>query len=646
MLDDGRVDAFYDDTLRFLKGTYGHIEGRRLWAAGANIKDHPTRVRFYTNLIKDIHAEIEGQKPVALEGMAMFRSPPVDIRTFICDEYFLNKSQEIFPLVLDELEEMCSGKYTEIVCTGGIGSAKTTCALYGTGYQQYLLSMMVKPHANFQLDPSSEILTIFQSISRGVSEVSFRRFKDMIQGSKYFKEQFPWDKDLTSKLVFPRRIEVTPVSGAETAAIGQNVIGGLIDELNYMTIVTQSKKSVDSGQYDQAVALYNSIARRRESRFGHADRQLPGLLYLVSSKRYPGQFTDIKEAERDKQVARDGYSRIYIYDKRVWDIKPAGSFPEERFHVFAGDLTRRPRVLLAGETVPDEDRHLVVAVPETQHYRSAFEGPDIINALREIAGMSTLARHPFILNVEALTAAMGRHVSVFTRDDVDFHSTKLGIIPKNFINPGLPRWVHVDLAITGDSAGLAIGTVTGFTGTGTIVDEMTPGEIMPMIHIDGMLEIKPPKGGEILFYKIRETITALRKAGMNIKWVSYDSFQSRDSLQILKQQGYVVGITSIDTSPVPYDYLKSAIYTRRIKMPAHPKARLELVSLEKDTKTGKIDHPAQGSKDISDALAGVVHGLTNRREVWGMFKIPFIRVPDAVKSAITKQEKKEDVQIA
>ena len=180
---------------------------------------------------------------------------------------FRSVSQSRYPAVLDELEAMNSPQYQEIVLTGGIGSAKTTCALYTTAYQVYLLSCMKSPHAQFGLDSSSEILFVFQSINAKISKASFERFRSMIEGSKYFQDNFAPNKDIASKLVFPNRIEVVPVSGAETAAIGQNVIGGFIDELNYMQVTERSKQSVDGGTYNQAVALYNSIARRRKSRF-------------------------------------------------------------------------------------------------------------------------------------------------------------------------------------------------------------------------------------------------------------------------------------------------------------------------------------------------------------------------------------------
>ncbi|APD18895.1 hypothetical protein [Vibrio phage J14] len=44
------------------------------------------------------------------------------------------------------------------------------------------------------------------------------------------------------KLKFPNRIFVRAISGEDTAAIGQNVIGGIIDEINFMGLVEDSKK--------------------------------------------------------------------------------------------------------------------------------------------------------------------------------------------------------------------------------------------------------------------------------------------------------------------------------------------------------------------------------------------------------------------
>jgi hypothetical protein len=223
---------------------------------------------------------------------------------------------------------------------------------------------------------------------------------------------------------------------------------------------------------------------------------------------------------------------------------------------------------------------------------------------------------------------------VFTREDVDFVTTKLALIVKNIKNPHLPRAAHIDLAITGDAAGLAIGHVSGFCKM-----EMDEGglEIMPTITFDGLLRIKPPPGGEIQFAKIRQILYKLRELGMNIKWVSLDSFQSTDTIQLLINKGFCSGTQSIDTTMLPYDLTRTAFYQGRILAPKHAVASREMVSLELDVKKGKVDHPPNFSKDVADAMAGVIYQLTMQRENWMLHGVP---VNQGLREAVAKNSMK------
>jgi hypothetical protein len=156
-------------------------------------------------------------------------------------------------------------------------------------------------------------------------------------------------------------------------------------------------------------------------------------------------------------------------------------------------------------------------------------------------------------------------------------------------------------------------------------------ETLPIIQIDFALEIYPQKGGEIIFSKIRDLVYELSRLGVNIRWVTFDGFQSADSIQALRQKGYQTGVVSMDRTATPYEMTKSALYDGRVRIPEHPKLLRELQTLERDSKTGKIDHPVRGSKDISDSLAGVVHGLTRRREIWVKHGIPIFKLPESIK---------------
>ncbi len=557
---------------------------------------------------------------------------PVDVRTFLTDPDYLNALDPagrclLYPGVLEALVELCEGDYVEAVLTGAIGCGKTTLAVYCMAYQLYRLLCHRDPHAEFGLDPSSELLIVFQSLNAELgAAVDFERFRALIDQAPIFQlTEFRYDRSAKSPLRFRNRIVAKPVSGEQTAAIGQNVHSALIDELNYMAYVENSKRSRDTGIYDQAVLLYDSIARRRKSRFMERGR-IEGMLCLVSSKRYPGEFT-----ERKIEQAHDPDHRIFLYDKRVWEVRPERfSDPSGWFPVFVGDLTRNPRVLKPDEEVPPEDRDLVYRVPP--EYRSEFKS-DLHGAIRDILGLSTLASHTFVLDRDALAQTFCKDVrSAASRPDVDFQTTQLQLYPGRWRGTAdLPRFVHLDLSRTRDSSGIAIGHCPGFAEV-----QRTDGvvEWMPIIRIDLLLEVLPPPGGEIPLDKIRRLLYMLRENGMPVKWVTADQYQSADMLQTLQSKGFMVGEQSVDRTSAPYDVARAALCEGRVVAPFHDKALQEWTRLELDPRTGKVDHPPGGSKDLADAMTGVIYGLTRMTDIWTQFDIPLWEVPDRVQAAV------------
>lgn len=552
-----------------------------------------------------------------------YKVPPVKCSEFLLDPFYLGLAGQVYPVVLGEYQNICEGNYVECVLTGSIGCAKTTLALWVTAYQLYLVSLLENPQQVFELDRASEILFVFQSLNaKKAVQVNFGRFRELIKGSPYFLKHFAFDTGIESELRFPHRVIARPVSGNVAATIGENVIGGIIDELNFMAVVQNSKASDNaSGTYDQAVSLYNSISRRRKSRFMKQGKTA-GMLCLVSSKRYPGEFTErkIDEAKNDPT--------IYVYDKRSWDIRPAGSYTGEWFSVFVGDANHKARIMDVGEEVPIHQRHLVDQIPI--EYMQEFE-TDIVNALRDIAGRSTRATNPYFNEVEKVANCFGHTQSILSLEECDFLTSTPLIYPKKMWEPQKPRWVHIDLSISGDATGVACGVVTGFQsmirGTGQM-------ERMPTMKLDFLLRVVPPRNGEIMFFKVRALLYKLRELGMNIRWVSFDSFQSRDSIQVLRQNGFTTGLQSVDKTMLPYDVTKEALYDGRVALPTHQHAKDELLSLERDVQKGKVDHPPAGSKDLADAISGVVYGLTFRKETYLDHGISLFEIPPTVKRMV------------
>lgn len=537
---------------------------------------------------------------------------PVDIETFLFDPYYLAKDRrEIYPVVLEELRKINNPQglrivnpYTEGVFTGGIGSAKSTTALYTNAYQLYVLSCFENPQYTFGLDSASEILFAFLAMAGDAAGTDYERFRQIVCPSPYFQIDFPYNKRLESELHFPHTIQVVP----KLNTIGKNVIGGMIDEINFGVVIENSKRAIDGGTYNQALTTYNGLARRRKSRF-LTSGSIPGILCLVSSKRYPGEFTDLKLQEAKEDPT------IYVYDKRVWDIKPEGTYSGKVFEVFPGAPGKKPCLVTPEIVLSEEDREQVVTVPV--EFKREFE-QDLIGSLRDIAGVSTIARYPYFTDVNAVAKTFSRRShSILSSETTDFETAALQFYPKLFSNLGYRRWVHVDLGVVSDHAGIACGYVRDF-----VVGQDDIG-LMPQIEIDFILRVAPPRNGEIKFHRIRKMLISLRDAGLPITWVSFDAFQSVDSIQLLRQQGFLTGRQQVDQNASFYSVLKTCIYAGRLLCPPHNWCQLELLKLERDSKSGKIDHPPRGTKDCADALAGVVYGLTMRREIWMERGVPF-----------------------
>ena len=93
---------------------------------------------------------------------------------------------------------------------------------------------------------------------------------------------------------------------------------------------------------------------------------LPGILCLVSSRRYPGQFTDTKEEEALTDPT------IYVYDKCTWDVKPS-AYGKERFQVFIGDEFRKPKVLTKKDfrELDEEDRENLSGISRSKSRKNS-----------------------------------------------------------------------------------------------------------------------------------------------------------------------------------------------------------------------------------------------------------------------------------
>ena len=224
----------------------------------------------------------------------IYREVPVDTETFFRhDDYFGKHGRDLFPRLLDDLIRLFEGDYTEVVLAGAIGWGKSFLVPFIIGRILYEVSCLIDPQAAYDQAPGSRLL--FPNISITLTQaknVIFGKMKYALAASPYFREQFPFEP-YAEYLLFPNNIELRAVT--TSGIIGEDVFAAAMDEVNFMEVVQKSQQT-RGATYDAAKVIYESIARRMESRFIEKGR-VPGKIIMLSSTQYPDEFTDRKKKE-------------------------------------------------------------------------------------------------------------------------------------------------------------------------------------------------------------------------------------------------------------------------------------------------------------------------------------------------------------
>lgn len=89
-------------------------------------------------------------------------------------------------------------------------------------------------------------------------------------------------------------------------------------------------------------------------------------------------------------------------------------------------------------------------------------------------------------------------------------------------------------------------------------------------------------------------------------------------MQELEAEGYNTKVISVDRVKdrqcIPYEFLRNVLYEQRVIMYKTQLLRDELVGLQKDNATGKVDHVKNASKDQADAFCGSLYNASLHAE--------------------------------
>lgn len=503
-------------------------------------------------------------------------------------------------------------------------------------YQLYTLCCFPKPVKLWpRLSSNTPLLFFFQSVQERITKrVIYEPFRNMFTQLPYVRRHVTWDKDKETVLELGNGVQVIPALASLNNIVGQAIVSGILDEVNFMSVVEESKQVVGArgqgGLFDQAQIVYNNITRRRKSRF-ITKGPSPGIISVLSSVRYLGDFMDRRlqqyEAVKDTE---DEEIHTFVMRRAQYHAHPPDDYSGVTFRLLVGSTEYGTRVLkeeeVAGRHYPLNARVEEVPVEYKQDFLRDPEG-----ALRDVCGIATDVISPYITQrhkiIAAITRGKNRGMKPWVLDaDIDLANSEEGvsmmpqIIEENLPKDrGTPRYVHVDLSISGDRCGIAIVKVSGYKQV-TNVDHVI--EHLPHYVLEQGITIKPNTAHELDIAEVRRWIMSLKSYyGINIAVVTYDGFQSRESIQLLRKAGVPSMHVSVDSTMDAYDTLKVALYQDRIDFQDHELLKVELSNLEYNAKKKKVDHSPKGSKDLSDAVAGAVYSASISRNVRGDSRI-------------------------
>lgn len=538
-----------------------------------------------------------------------FKEVPVSIDEFLRNPRYLgntnNQGESVYPFWKHTLSDIFNNgnKFFEIILSGATRIGKSSTAVSIVAYMLYRLMIYKDPHSYFKKKEVSKFTIAFANLTKDLAAgVAFREFQTTLRESPWFNDHGKFSNSASNYVYLPEggKIDIIPASDS-AHVLGMQVWACLMDEVNFSR----------SGVKDINIAkqhmknLYNTVHARITGTF-KLGGEVYGKLISSSSKNTDSDYL----SEHIETQLNAGNSNMYLVDKPQWEVLPKEMFSSEKFYITVGDRYKR------GFVIPKEnedEQHLeayrksgyqVLAVPKD--FKTNFLA-DYDIALRDIAGISVTGAMGFITQDSITPNVTSARKNPFFEDILVIGIRDNDTI-ENHCHPevvdkhikSLPMNIHIDFAEVSDRIGIS-GVVQD--GMKNVLDLDTERRVMlPFYRQVFQVGIEAPSGDRMSFQKVINFMVWLRRNGFNVNIISTDQFQSSYVRETLAQQGFAVEKISVDVSEDPYIGLRNLLQDQRLELIKNQKQEDELVKLQR--LNNRIDHPQNGSKDLSDALCG------------------------------------------
>ena len=560
--------------------------------------------------------------------LADYKETPVDIITFVKDNQYLGRAWhtasgkcKLYPywekVLLKIFPDAYTTNYNNFIESGARGLGKSEIAVTIGLYLMHRLMCLKNPHDFLDLKPTEKVAFAFMNITMVLAEeIGISKFQNTVQMSPWFMDRGTLTGRDTVIWNPPDFINII-VGSQASHVVGQPIYFAFFDEISFI-----KNQDIDK-QKKIATDMIDTAIGGMKTRFLRGGKN-PTVLILASSKRSEKSFL---EEHMKKKLSEEDETAL-IVDEPVWNVKPPETYCGQKFYVAQGNRFLTSEIIPEGSELKiwKDKWYRVLEVPI--EFKPDFRD-DIDRALCDFAGISSSELTKYISGARLAEIRRTDYKNAFIKDVIEVGNAPtdlaqykdffdLSRLDKNLM--GRPLFVHLDMSLSGDKTGIAGVWILGKKHSAN--NESSSEELYFKLAFS--VSIKAPKGYQISYAKNREFIYWLREQGFSIKGITTDTYQNAALAQDLIAKGYPYEVLSVDrvnTNKVcePYAYLKNCIYENRVSIYDNELLTEELLCLERNGNTGKVDHPDGQSKDQADAFCGALYNASKHGDEFAFF---------------------------
>lgn len=543
---------------------------------------------------------------------AEFEEMPVDVHEFVTSEQYcglkelsehqyslvkamsqIYKKETLVALYGDEpsadkrFRETCR----EIIMQLGKGSGKDFTSTVAVSYVVYLLLCLKDPALYYDKPKGDSIDIINIAInSDQANRVFFKNFVERVRNNPWFENRY---EEKQGSIEFDKNITVYSGHSEREAFEGYNTLLVILDEISGFALESNSGNQ----SAKTASAIYDMYKASVTSRFAEF-----GKLVLLSFPRFEDDFIQQKYKDAIWGNPNENGIRPMLGEvetvERVATLKVDANLPdgtagnefevkwdEDHIVKYAYPYTfalRRP----SWEVNPTKDL-------QTDYALDFYRNPG--DALGRFACKPSNLKDGFFKRADKIENAF-RTINGVDEEGV-FH-------PQFTPKPDTRYFMHVDLAQKHDHCAVAMGHIDQWIEYN--IGSSGIKEYLPLVKVDAVRWWTPTKDKSVDFKDVIDYIKKVRREGFDIKLVTFDRWNSHDTMKDLERNGIKTDMLSVDKKH--YDDFLVTMYDDRLIGPNVTLLTKELGELRQVIKGQKvsIDHPRKGSKDLADAVCGAI----------------------------------------